>query len=199
MDALGDSRAMGHTGFTGTSLVVSPNQETIGILLTNRIHPIRDTASMTPLRNSVFRQVALAIPVDIPWQEGAWWAEAGDNRQATLTAEADLPAGGTLAFDTWFRIENGYDCGYVEVSSDGIVWGPIGEAATGESDWQRVSQKLPAATRYIRFRYATDETINGRGWYVHRPAVMDETGRELRVYWEAKGWQQEQAKGEKAR
>jgi len=32
-------RAFGHTGFTGTSLWIDPDQELISVLLTNRIHP----------------------------------------------------------------------------------------------------------------------------------------------------------------
>lgn len=34
-------RAFGHTGFTGTSLVVDPDQGWICVLLTNRVHPFR--------------------------------------------------------------------------------------------------------------------------------------------------------------
>ncbi len=194
MDALSDSRALGHTGFTGTALVVSPNQETIGILLTNRIHPIRDTAPLNPIRGRVMRQVARAIPVAMPWKDGAWYAGTGDLRQALLTAEAELAFGGTLTFDTWLRIENEYDFGYVEVSADGISWEQIGMPQTGESDWARISWKLPAGTRFVRFRYATDETINGRGWYVHRPIVTDEKGREVRTEWHSDGWQQEKGR-----
>jgi CubicO group peptidase (beta-lactamase class C family) len=197
MDALSDSRAMGHTGFTGTSLVVSPSQETIGILLTNRIHPVRDTVAMNPIRSSLMRQVALAIPVDIPWQDRAWHAGVGDNKQAVLMAEVDLITGGTLTYDTWFRIENEYDYGYVEVSRDGNIWDKMGKAATGESDWTRVSWKLPAGARFIRFRYATDETINGRGWYVHRPAVFDSNGQEVRTVWKSESWQQVDARKER--
>ncbi|MED4753717.1 serine hydrolase domain-containing protein [Brevibacillus choshinensis] len=190
MDALSDSRAMGHTGFTGTSIVVSPSQETIGILLSNRIHPIRDTVAMNPIRNRIMRQVALAIPVDIPWQDGAWFSGVGDDQQSTLTAEVNLATVGTLTYDTWFRIENEYDYGYVEVSRDGNSWDKMDKALTGESDWKSVSWKLPPGARFVRFRYATDETINGRGWYVHHPAVFDSNGHEVGVVWKSEGWQQ---------
>ncbi|MED1793078.1 serine hydrolase [Brevibacillus nitrificans] len=199
MDALCDSKSMGHTGFTGTSLVVSPNQETIGILLTNRVHPIRDTESITPLRNQVFRQVARSIPVDIPWQEGAWFAGMGDDAQSTLTATANLAAGGTLAFDTWYRLENEYDFGYVEASVDGKEWRLLGSPATGESDWTRVSLQVPPGTRYVRFRYATDETINGRGWFLHQPVLLQPNGKEWSVSWKAEGWKLEQTRKEEDR
>jgi len=199
MDALSDSKAIGHTGFTGTSLVVSPSQETIGILLTNRIHPNRDTESMIPLRSRVARQIALAIPVDMPWRDEAWFAGTGDDRQATLTAQVKLAGGGLLTFDTWYRMENEYDFGCVEVSRDGGSWAPLASPVTGESDWTGDSRKLPAGTRFVRFRYATDGTINGRGWYVHRPAVYEASGREVRTDWIGKGWQREDARKENRR
>ena len=35
-------RAIGHTGFTGTSLWIDPAQDLYVVLLTNRVHPARD-------------------------------------------------------------------------------------------------------------------------------------------------------------
>jgi serine-type D-Ala-D-Ala carboxypeptidase len=43
----------GHTGFTGTSLVIDPRRELIVVLLTNRVHPTRDGPSMNPTRQAV--------------------------------------------------------------------------------------------------------------------------------------------------
>ncbi|QRG70581.1 serine hydrolase [Brevibacillus choshinensis] len=191
MDALSDSKTMGHTGYTGTSIVVSPNNETICIVLTNRVHPTRNTVSTNPVRRGVARQAALAIPVDIPWKDGAWFAGVGDERQNTLTAEVDLAEGGEIAFDTWFRIENESDYGYVEASVDGENWTEVGPAATGESDWKKVTWELPSGIKQIRFRYATDKTVNGRGWFVHDPEVKDEAGHEVDVEWMSDGWSQE--------
>lgn len=37
------ARSFGHTGFTGTSIWIDPPRETIIILLTNRVHPTRNT------------------------------------------------------------------------------------------------------------------------------------------------------------
>lgn len=61
MDGLAESNTMGHTGYTGTSIVVSPNKNTIAILLTNRVHPTRDTASTNPIRREVAGKTADAI------------------------------------------------------------------------------------------------------------------------------------------
>ena len=53
----------GHTGFTGTSLWVDPNQEIIIILLTNRTYPTRekDGLSMHQLRRDFQNEVMLTI------------------------------------------------------------------------------------------------------------------------------------------
>lgn len=40
--ALASASAFGHTGFTGTSLWVDPEQKWVSVLLTNRVHPHRD-------------------------------------------------------------------------------------------------------------------------------------------------------------
>ncbi|MGQ7276919.1 serine hydrolase [Brevibacillus thermoruber] len=191
MDALGDSRTMGHTGYTGTSMVVSANNETICIVLTNRVHPTRNTVSTNPVRRGVARLAALAIPVDLPGKEGAWFAGTGDELDNTLTAKTDLPEGGTLTFDTWYRIENESDYGHVEASADGEHWTEVGSALTGEGDWQTVTWQLPAGTEQVRFRYATDPSVNGRGWYVQHPSIADPSGKPVKAVWNPQGWSYE--------
>jgi CubicO group peptidase (beta-lactamase class C family) len=41
MNGLDDGDAVGHTGFTGVSLVISPRRDLAMILLSNRVHPER--------------------------------------------------------------------------------------------------------------------------------------------------------------
>src|SRR5439155_17487854 len=43
----------GHTGFTGTSLVVDPRRQLIVVLLTNRVHPTRNGPNQNPSRQAV--------------------------------------------------------------------------------------------------------------------------------------------------
>jgi serine-type D-Ala-D-Ala carboxypeptidase len=43
-------RAVGHTGFTGTSLWIDPERDCYIVLLTNRVHPARDNARLATLR-----------------------------------------------------------------------------------------------------------------------------------------------------
>ena len=45
MNGIDDCDAVGHTGFTGVSLVISPRQDLAIILLSNRVHPVRSDRS----------------------------------------------------------------------------------------------------------------------------------------------------------
>ena len=47
----------GHTGFTGTSLVVIPSRQLVSVLLTNRTHPRVDNAWIRPLREQFYATV----------------------------------------------------------------------------------------------------------------------------------------------
>lgn len=46
--------AFGHTGFTGTSIVVIPSREMVGVLLTNRTHSGMDNHWIRPLREEFY-------------------------------------------------------------------------------------------------------------------------------------------------
>lgn len=50
----------GHTGYTGTSMILDPDTDTAVILLTNRVHPV-DEGSVSRLRSVVASIVAAAI------------------------------------------------------------------------------------------------------------------------------------------
>ncbi len=167
MDALSEASSIGHTGYTGTSIVINPNNETIAILLTNRVHPTRDTVSTNPARRQFARKVADAIPVSMPTKDKAWFAGYGDQLNRTLTAKVSVNETAALTFDSWYRIEQGYDFGVIEVSRDGANWSQIHQPYTGTSvSWQSEKVTIPEGTEYVRFRYETDGSTNGRGWYV---------------------------------
>jgi CubicO group peptidase (beta-lactamase class C family) len=53
MGHLASARTYGHTGFTGTSLVIDPRRDLIVVLLTNRVHPTRDGPSINAARQAV--------------------------------------------------------------------------------------------------------------------------------------------------
>ena len=60
MGALTAPGTAGHTGFTGTSLVIDPAAGSFVILLTNRVHPSRDRGSINPVRQAVASALARA-------------------------------------------------------------------------------------------------------------------------------------------
>lgn len=53
MGGLAGPRTIGHTGFTGTSLVIDLDRGLIAILLTNRVHPTRHGLPTNPVRAAV--------------------------------------------------------------------------------------------------------------------------------------------------
>lgn len=53
MGPLASSGAFGHTGFTGTSLVVDPSRDLVVVLLTNRVHPSREWSDVSELRRAI--------------------------------------------------------------------------------------------------------------------------------------------------
>ncbi|GIN84674.1 serine hydrolase [Heyndrickxia sporothermodurans] len=189
MDSLGDGNTMGHTGYTGTSLVISPKNQTIVILLTNRVHPSRNTVSTNQTRRLVARQAGDAIPVKIKGNQQAWFAGYGDNQSAILQAEVDIQKPSTLTFQTWYRIEKDADYGKIAISDDGEFWTLLGTKRTGSSgDWKKVSYKLPIGTKYIRFQYDTDASVNGRGWYVLDP-ILQTKGKKTMLHFTRTDWQ----------
>jgi CubicO group peptidase (beta-lactamase class C family) len=49
--------SFGHTGFTGTSIWIDPTRELVIVLLSNRVHPIRNNPRIFPLRIAVANAV----------------------------------------------------------------------------------------------------------------------------------------------
>ncbi|MGH3545202.1 MAG: serine hydrolase [Mycobacteriales bacterium] len=61
MGRLSSPRTFGHTGFTGTSLVVEPRRRLVLVLLTNRAHPNWTWGSANPVRVEVANILADAL------------------------------------------------------------------------------------------------------------------------------------------
>ncbi|QKG85001.1 serine hydrolase [Kroppenstedtia pulmonis] len=190
MDALADPHSMGHTGFTGTSFVVNRDNDTIAILLTNRVHPTRQTPSINPVRRQVARLTADAIPVQIPKGKSVWFSGYGDDLNRSLLTE--LPQEESekrvLMFKTWYRTEELKDYGRLEGSADGKSWTALSPEYTGSSEgWLQQKIHVPRKTRYLRFRYHTDSYANGRGWYVGEPVLTGGGGKQS-LKWTGEGW-----------
>lgn len=55
------SRAVGHTGFTGTSIAIDPELDLYIILLSNRVNPTRDNPKITDVRRRLADAVVTAV------------------------------------------------------------------------------------------------------------------------------------------
>ena len=61
MGGLASPQTYGHTGFTGTSIVVDPRRDLIVVLLTNRVHPTRHGPDVNLVRHAVAEAVREAV------------------------------------------------------------------------------------------------------------------------------------------
>jgi CubicO group peptidase (beta-lactamase class C family) len=182
MDALSSPVTAGHTGYTGTSIVIDPLSHSFVILLTNRVHPSRNWGSNSPSRRAVARDLALALPVRPASGPTDWFSGTVDATTATLTVPVAVPAAGArLSFDLWYDTE-ATDVGYLESSSDdGATWQPVPFSLRVGADrwstdgsfagferrqWLSASAGLPAGITDLRWRYTTDSLYQGRGVYV---------------------------------
>lgn len=68
MGGLSGPRTAGHTGYTGTSLVLDPASRSVAVLLTNRVHPSRSWGSNNPARLALAQGLAESLAVQ--WRSG---------------------------------------------------------------------------------------------------------------------------------
>jgi CubicO group peptidase (beta-lactamase class C family) len=182
MDALSSPVTAGHTGYTGTDIVLDPLSHSFVILLTNRVHPSRSWGSPNPARDAVARDMALALPVRPVSGPTDWFSGVADATTATLTVPLSGPADGArLSFALWYDTED-TDIGRLEATVDGgTTWQPVpfslrsgrnAWSTDGSFDgfegrrWLTASADLPAGATAVRWRYTTDRLYEGRGVYV---------------------------------
>jgi CubicO group peptidase (beta-lactamase class C family) len=171
MDALSEGTySFGHTGYTGTSIVVSPNNKTVAILLTNRVHPSRNMGSMNQTRRLFARNVADSIPVTIPGKSDAWFAGYGDKLNRVMETDLHLSKDTKLTFSTWHMIENVWDSGSVEIFRDG-GWHQLALLTGTSNGWEKKELAIPIDATKLRFVYRTDGSANSRGWYIKNPKL----------------------------
>ncbi|GAA1264875.1 serine hydrolase domain-containing protein [Saccharothrix xinjiangensis] len=173
MGALTSPRAAGHTGFTGTTLVLDPLSRSIAILLTNRVHPTRDWGSINPARRVVADGLARAMAV-AP-RRGTAWAPEVDGAVLS-TRDLSRQAGEQrLSFSAFVDLDPG-DRVVVEATNDGAAWRDVQVlAGYGQRRWQRVEVVAEAALRY-RWRYVRGTGYHGRGVYVDAVRITDRHG-----------------------
>ncbi|MEV6305634.1 serine hydrolase [Actinoplanes sp. NPDC051861] len=208
MDGMASPITFGHTGFTGTSVVIDPLDQSFLILLSNRVHPDRAWGTNTVARRALARTLANAHPVHAPaGGERPWRTDQRDSAAMSLTATLRREAGerARAQFFFWYDTEPTFDTASVESSADGVTWTPVpmtlhagrtwfGSDGTvtgfGLRRWWRATAGLPAGTTRLRFVYRTDAASQGRGVLIDRLRVT-EPGATLvdgRTVLAADGW-----------
>ncbi|MEU1628909.1 serine hydrolase [Streptomyces sp. NPDC020096] len=194
MGRLDSPATAGHTGFTGTTVVIDPESRSIALQFSNRVHPTRDWGSTNPARRAVADGLANGMAVRAPHGVPSWYSGIGNATTATLTASL-TPRGGPLAirYNTFVDTEPDSDFVYLESSTDGgTTWQPVPVTVSGRGappgaasalsggtrSWWRVSAQLPspAGELLLRWRYTTDPAYTGRGVNVSGVRVSDGHG-----------------------
>lgn len=182
MEGMTAPQTAGHTGYTGTSIVIDTAAKSFAILLTNRVHPSRDWGSINPARRDWAQGLALSQPVTPTTGRTAWQSGLSDATTATLTAPVDVPSSGaSLSFDLWLDTEDS-DVLTLETSVDGQTWAPLPFAVrdrgatraepdgaisgSGVRRWTQARAAVPGGTTALRWRMVTDPDYVGRGVYV---------------------------------
>ncbi|MFI6642868.1 serine hydrolase [Streptomyces sp. NPDC050504] len=196
MGAMATPRTAGHTGFTGTSLVLDPTTDSFLIVLGNSVHPVRGWRSGSAPRVATANALARAVPVRPAHGRTAWYSGTAAGSTATLT----LPAvrltgrGARLRCALWWDTEPGSDAAFLEASVDGgATWTAVPFTTVREGDeplphpdgratgwsgrvWHRLDADLSGLSGpevRLRWRYTTDQLYVGRGVYVDGLRVAD--------------------------
>ena len=183
MGGLSSLRTAGHTGYTGTSLVIDFSSRSFVILLTNRVHPSRSWGSVNPARVAAAQGLAEAMAVRPRSGRDAWFSGTANARTATLTVPVTSRRVSELRFDQFVDTE-ATDLLTLQVSVDGQTWQTLpyrlgdhqvtgGYAVEGLRRWQRGVAALPAGSDLLRWTYTQDAALSGRGVYVDSIRLTD--------------------------
>ncbi|MDX3745414.1 serine hydrolase [Streptomyces sp. AK08-02] len=196
MGAMATPRTAGHTGFTGTSIVLDPTTDSFLVVLGNSVHPVRGWRSGSAPRVAAANNLARAVPVRPRQGRTAWFSGMTTATTATLTLPPLASTGGSrLRCALWWDTEPQADALFLESSADGgTTWQPVpfttvgaggtpqehpAGSVTGWSGrvWHRLSAALPVSPALVlRWRYTTDRLYVGRGAYVDGLAVRGDDG-----------------------
>ncbi|EWC59487.1 Beta-lactamase (Cephalosporinase) [Actinokineospora spheciospongiae] len=189
MGGLSGPRTAGHTGFTGTSLVIDPASRSIAILLTNRVHPSRNRGTINMARERLASGLASAMAVHPRHGPDAWFAPPVDATTATLTTPPLTSRGAMrVRFDAFVDTED-TDPLALESSADGQTWrriplrawgtgAPVGQtellAGSGHRSWWTVDAIVPGGDGItLRWVSTTDSRYTGRGILLDGIVVTD--------------------------
>ncbi|GBP99543.1 serine hydrolase [Streptomyces spongiicola] len=196
MGAMATPRTAGHTGFTGTSLVLDPSTDSFLIVLGNSVHPVRTWRSGSAPRVAAADNLARAVPVRPAHGRTAWFSGMAPATTATLALPEVTPSTrrARLRCSLWWDTEPGCDGVLLEASADGgATWQAVpfetrrrGERAVPRPEgrvsgwsgrvWHGVESELSAwqgRPIRLRWRYTTDRLYVGRGAYADGLRITD--------------------------
>jgi CubicO group peptidase (beta-lactamase class C family) len=194
MGRLDSTRTAGHTGFTGTTIVIDPVSRSIALQFSNRVHPTRNWGSTNPAREAVADGLANSMAVRAPDGRQSWYSGVGNATTATLTTPVVTTRGNPVdvTYDTFVDTEPGYDLATLQSSTDGTNWttvpitvtgsgaptGTVTSLSGGTRNWWRVHAQLAATSGplQLRWKYVTDKAYTGRGVNVAGVRVSDGHG-----------------------
>jgi CubicO group peptidase (beta-lactamase class C family) len=194
MGRLDSARTAGHTGFTGTTIVIDPVSRSIALQFSNHVHPNRNWGSTNPARQAAADGLANAMAVRAPNGQPTWYSGIGNASTATLTTPTVTTRGNAVSVDyqTFVDTEPTWDTVTLQASTDGTTWTTVPVTATGPGapqgnvdslsggtrSWWRVHATLPASSGPVRLRwqYVTDPNYTGRGVNVSGVRVTDQRG-----------------------
>ena len=187
MGGLSSMRTAGHTGYTGTSLVIDFASRSFVILLTNRVHPSRSWGSVNPARVAAAQGLAEALAVRPRVGRTAWFSGTANAHTATLTVPLSTTSRPVSLEWQQFLDTEASDPLVLEVSDDGgTTWtslpyqlgqggttvdGPY--AISGLRRWQPARAEIPAGSTAVRWSYTQDASLSGRGSYLDGITVRD--------------------------
>jgi len=194
MGGLSGPHTAGHTGYTGTDVVIDPASRSFAILLTNRVHPSRNWGSINIARETLCGGLAKALAVRPHHGRDSWYSGIGDATSALLTTDRLRPTGPVRVNFLAFVDTERTDRLVFEATTDGVTWAavPLAVRGRGAPDeavnslsgnghraWWRVEARLPyAAEITLRWRFVTDARYTGRGVNLDE-IVVAERGRTL--------------------
>jgi CubicO group peptidase (beta-lactamase class C family) len=194
MGRLDSAFTLGHTGYTGTTIVIDPVSRSVALQFSNRVHPTRNWGSTNPARRAAADGLADAMAVKSPDGGPSWYSGIGDATTATLTTTVTPRSGPMkISYDTFVDTEPDSDFAYLQTSTDGTTWtnvpitvtgtgAPTGQVTSlsgGVRTWWHVTAQLPATSTgklMVRWEYVTDPEYTGRGVNVAGVRVSDSSG-----------------------
>lgn len=180
----------GHTGFTGTSLLVEPESGFWVLLLTNRVYPTRDTAALFPFRRKLHAEAwtlfssplsgeALYGMLDLPEEVSAEFSVL--DREAAPLADGDLTRR-LLTRSEWadaveeLKARIGDDPGHLR-----LLWEELRIARAQWPEWTRrgIPEEIYRDTMRFATRYLLDNMKAygsfgfNAGWWFPRQLAME--------------------------